>query len=53
MNLTRNELLLKCEELGFSKYKSKNKSELINMINNETINKHLKPLIKWSGGKSD
>jgi DNA adenine methylase len=53
MNLTRNELLLKCEKLGFSKYNSKNKFELLKMINDENINKHLKPLIKWSGGKSE
>ena len=92
--LKKIELLEKCEELGITKCKSKNKSELIILINiktqkntevinndtadekndisktltemslkNATINtiiankanetKHLKPLIKWSGGKSD
>jgi DNA adenine methylase len=99
--LSKTELLEKCEELGFTKYKSKNKSELIELINVETksqpkkkieliieedddieetneniskvlmdvskeddspsniiINKSngikcLKPLVKWSGGKSD
>ena len=83
--LLKKELLVKCEELGITKCKSKNKSELIELINiktpqpkkvenndidennrniskiliddktnNITLNsKHLKPLIKWSGGKSD
>ena len=52
MNLTKTELLAKCAELGLTKYKSKNKNELIVLLsgNNE---KHLTPLIKWSGGKSD
>lgn len=30
--LSKKELLTKCEELGFTKYKSKNKSELIDLI---------------------
>jgi DNA adenine methylase len=97
--LSKIELLAKCEELGYTKCKSKNKSELIDLINlkkiskkkveliiidddtkektDDTIDKmimdiskddkisniiitnksnqikHLKPLIKWSGGKSD
>jgi DNA adenine methylase len=108
--LSKQELLEKCEELGITKCKSKNKSELIKLINEktnilkkrikliieddeeiiETTNKnnsikptggimdftdnsisntivtfipnktdktdkteHLKPLVKWSGGKSD
>jgi DNA adenine methylase len=98
--LPKSELLAKCVELGFAKCKSKNKGELIDLINvktqpkkkvkliieddnteektDENINKilmdvskeddkisniiitnksnqtkHLKPLIKWSGGKSD
>ena len=34
--LSKTELLEKCEELGFTKYKSKNKSELIELINVET-----------------
>lgn len=95
--LSKAELLEKCDKLGITKCKSKNKSELIELINskkpkkvellieddiiegtNENINKilmdvstdcdktsntiitpasnetkHLKPLIKWSGGKSD
>ena len=99
--LSKTELLEKCEELGIKKCKSKNKGELIDLLNVKTqpkkkvelmeydvteektddnINKilmdvpnipsvsklsniiitnksnqikHLKPLIKWSGGKSD
>ena len=55
--LTKNDLLIKCEELGFTKYKSKNKKDLIELIQSKNdifiVNKHLKPLIKWSGGKSD
>jgi len=98
-NLSKTQLLAKCEELGIKKCKSKNKYELIGLINvkteamkkveliieddtqektNDNISKilmdvskeddkisntiitnksneikHLKPLIKWSGGKSD
>jgi DNA (cytosine-5)-methyltransferase 1 len=33
---TKTELFAKCEELGIEKYKSKNKSELINLINAKT-----------------
>jgi len=55
--LTKNELLIKCQELGYTKYKSKNKKDLIELIESKNCinisNKHLKPLIKWSGGKSD
>ena len=57
LKLTKQQLLFKCSELGFIKCKSKTKKELINLINNDNDNdndiKHLKPLIKWSGGKSD
>lgn len=52
MDLTRTELLAKCAELGLTKYKSKNKSELLDLLSNNK-KKHLTPLIKWSGGKSD
>ena len=41
--LSKPELLAQCEELGFTKCKSKNKSELIELINNE-ITKKQKPL---------
>ena len=95
--LSKLELLAKCEELGITKCKSKTKSELMTLIqnnivipknniefvikddivivegdeiNNDNVNIvipssssqttplntssfHLKPLIKWSGGKSD
>jgi hypothetical protein len=37
--LSKTELLEKCEEVGIKKYKSKNKSELIYLINNKTQNK--------------
>ena len=111
--LSKAELFIKCEELGITKYKSKNKGELMDLINSTTTNKtkmtnntnktqkkqielvidepviieendvtndkskslldiskddpisnaiikpilydqkHLKPIVKWSGGKSD
>lgn len=68
IKLSKLELLKKCEEIGITKCKSKNKEQLISLINandgkkdknmNENENKneeikHLKPLIKWSGGKGD
>ena len=34
--LSKPELLIKCEELGITKYKSKNKGELIDLINGKT-----------------
>jgi len=49
-NLTKKELLEKCKERNIQSYKSKKKDELIELLNN---NNHLKPLIKWSGGKSE
>ena len=49
-NLTKIELLEKCKERNIQSYKSKKKDELIELLNN---NNHLKPLIKWSGGKSE
>jgi DNA adenine methylase len=53
-NKTRKELLAKCEEYGISNYKSKNKSDLIDLLNGvANTRKLLKPLIKWSGGKVD
>jgi len=50
-NLTKIELLEICKNKEFSNYKSKNKNELIKII--QTNSNHLKPLVKWSGGKSD
>ena len=35
--LSKTELLVKCEELGITKCKSKNKAELIELINNHTL----------------
>lgn len=37
--LSKAELFIKCEELGITKYKSKNKGELMELINNTTTNK--------------
>lgn len=59
IKLSKVELYEKCQEMGIIKYKNKSKSELVELITNtEDINPdtniiHLKPLIKWSGGKSD
>jgi len=39
--------------MGLTKYKSKNKFELIELILGNNKIKYLSPLIKWSGGKSD
>ena len=60
-HLSKKELITICEDLGLTSYKSKNKGGLIELIrkNNEPIissetqPKHLKPLVKWSGGKGD
>jgi hypothetical protein len=67
-NQTKTELWKICEEKGLTKYKSKNKTELVQLIMENTSTSsgdnsrdvqpghthfHLKPLIKWSGGKSD
>lgn len=52
--LTKQDLYKKCEEKGLTNYKSKNKKDLIELLNSQENNMtHLKPLIKWSGGKSD
>jgi DNA (cytosine-5)-methyltransferase 1 len=45
MDLTKTELLAKCEELGITKCKSKNKGELINIINSK--NKKKKEQVKF------
>ena len=53
-NKSRKELLAKCEEYGITNYKSKKKSDLIDLLNGvANTRKLLKPLIKWSGGKVD
>ena len=48
IKLTKNELLAKCKELGFTKCKSKNKRELIKLINskNVTEKKQIKLIIE-------
>jgi DNA adenine methylase len=83
MNLSKQQLLDRCEQLGITRCKSKTKSKLIELIQDKmNINNmveqaqqcgseceseskneeykeiepsriHLKPLIKWSGGKYD
>ena len=37
--LSKTELLAKCEEIGIKKYKSKNKEELINLLQNKPVEK--------------
>ncbi len=44
--LSKPELLTKCQELGFTKCKSKNKSELIDLINKTQYANKLIPLKK-------
>jgi DNA adenine methylase len=68
--MSKQDLLNKCKELGFTGCSSKNKTQLLELINSKTNSndsdentiishtsalciKPLKPLIKWSGGKSD
>lgn len=63
--MNRKELLKKCEEMKLEKYKSKTKSQLLDLLNSKENNKEennkeensikrpLKPLVKWSGGKGD
>jgi DNA adenine methylase len=60
--MSKKELQKKCEELGIVNFKSKNKNKIIELINqhqitnsndNEQSEFSLKPIIKWSGGKSD
>ena len=55
IKLSKIELLAKCEELGIKNCKSKNKNKIIELLLSllSSEKKHLKPLIKWSGGKSD
>ena len=61
-NMNKTELVSKCKELGIKGISSKNKAQLVDIINeklninsgkNSVIEMRLKPLIKWSGGKSD
>lgn len=43
--LSKTELLVKCEEFGIKKYKSKNKEELINLLQNKPVEKKKVELI--------
>lgn len=51
--LSKKELVEYCENNGINDYKSKNKKELIDLLARHSNIQHLKPIIKWSGGKSD
>ena len=44
--LSKTELLAKCEEIGITKYKSKNKDELINLIQNKPLEKKVELIIE-------
>ena len=54
---TKQDLLTLCQEKGLTNCKSKKKDELITLLTTPqsptNCNTHIKPLIKWSGGKSD
>ena len=51
--LTKQELFKKCEELNIKNYKSKNKNDLINLINNNNNCKiENKSPLRYPGGKS-
>lgn len=50
---SRAELIKQCKVLGLTKYSTKSKTELIELIRKNNNSQHLQPLIKWSGGKSD
>ena len=50
IKLSKSELFVKCEELGITKYKSKNKQQLIELINSKTLineKKIIKPQIEF------
>jgi DNA adenine methylase len=58
-NLTRKQLLSKCRNFNGKGYSTKNKSELIKIIENKLLDivvdtniDYIKPLIKWVGGKT-
>ena len=47
--LTRDDMIALCKERGIKCYSGKKKEELIKLLETEGM----KPLVKWSGGKSD
>ena len=51
IKLSKTELLAKCEEFGIKKYKSKNKEELINLLQNKPVDKKVELIIE--GYKED
>jgi len=52
--MNRQQLIDKCKEYGIKNYSKKTKDELNEILNNiSNQQRHLKPLIKWSGGKGD
>jgi DNA adenine methylase len=52
--LSKQELFEMCETKGFSPLKSATKAKLVEMLQSTpTSSSHLKPIVKWSGGKSD
>jgi DNA adenine methylase len=56
--LSKNQLLEKCEEIGINKCKTKNKTQLIELINSNSLKEIPKkinipkPFLKWVGGKT-
>lgn len=51
---TKSELFEMCKTKGVSPSKSATKAQLISMLQPTTnVTIHLKPIVKWSGGKSD
>ena len=61
MDLSRDNMIALCKERGIKGYSGKKKEDLSQLLEGVKINpitegpmpKHLKPLVKWSGGKGD
>ena len=51
--LVKTELLLKCHELGFKKYKSKSKSDLIELIKSKKPQNKIKLIIEDDSDNED
>jgi len=47
------DLIDKCNELELTKFGSKNRSQLLELIIRKQSDNLLEPLVKWSGGKTD